>query len=235
MTGFLEKALRIRKVLIGKDVYISRQIKQKTLTLGNRDARWTFIPELVSEKSIVYSIGIGTDISFDTALIEKIGCEVHAFDPTPKTIDWLKSRPATNKFKFSPFGLAHFDGIMDFFLPNKTDHVSGSLVSNEAANSKTIAVQMKRLKTIMNEFNHRRLDILKMDVEGSEYRIIDDILENQIVAGQLLIEFHHRFREIGIARTKDAVRKLNRAGYKIFYVSPNGEEISFVNQKFYRE
>jgi len=34
--------------------------------------------------AVVYSLGIGEDISFDLALIEKYGARVHAFDPTPK-------------------------------------------------------------------------------------------------------------------------------------------------------
>jgi len=44
----------------------------------------------------------------------------------------------------------------------------------------------------------------------------------------VLIEFHHRFAHIGIKRTRQAISKLNRAGYKIFHVSASGEEFSFI-------
>ena len=33
---------------------------------------------------MVYSVGLGQDISWDKALIEKYRCEVYGFDPTPK-------------------------------------------------------------------------------------------------------------------------------------------------------
>lgn len=44
---------------------------------------------------------------------------------------------------------------------------------------------------------------------------------------QLLIDFHHRFSEIGLGRTLSAIRRLQSAGYAVFDVSPNGEEFSF--------
>ena len=43
----------------------------------------------------------------------------------------------------------------------------------------------------------------------------------------LLIEFHHRFPEVGLEKTKEAVSFVRSQGYCIFYVSANGEEIGF--------
>ena len=34
--------------------------------------------------SVVYSFGVGEDVSFDVALIQRFGSIVHAFDPTPR-------------------------------------------------------------------------------------------------------------------------------------------------------
>ena len=38
----------------------------------------------MSKDAVVYSVGLGQDISWDKALIEKYRCEVYGFDPTPK-------------------------------------------------------------------------------------------------------------------------------------------------------
>ena len=38
-----------------------------------------------------------------------------------------------------------------------------------------------------------RIDILKMDIEGAEYDVIDDIINSPVPIAQVLIEFHHRF------------------------------------------
>jgi hypothetical protein len=45
---------------------------------------------------------------------------------------------------------------------------------------------------------------------------------------QILVEFHHRFPGVGVARTRRAVERLNAGGYRIFFASDSGEEYSFV-------
>ena len=53
---------------------------------------WWILPNKkdLNSKSVVYSIGIGTDASFDLELINTFNCEIYGFDPTPKSIRWVK-------------------------------------------------------------------------------------------------------------------------------------------------
>ena len=46
---------------------------------------------------------------------------------------------------------------------------------------------------------------------------------------QILIEFHHHFNNISVKSTKNAVARLNNAGYQIFNISMNGHELSFIH------
>jgi len=55
-------------------------------------------------------------------------------------------------------------------------------------------------------------------------------VQSDIRPGQIIVEFHHRFPEIGLSMTKKAIRELKRAGYKIFYIDPKGEEFSFIHR-----
>ena len=83
----------------------------------------------------------------------------------------------------------------------------------------------------MLELGHDRIDLLKMDIEGAEYAVIDNLLREGVDVRQLLVEFHHHDHHtdgMSAKRTKKAVQKLNRAGFKIFHVTPRGEEYSFV-------
>jgi hypothetical protein len=66
-----------------------------------------------------------------------------------------------------------------------------------------------------------------MDIEGAEYGVVRDALSSGIEIEQLLVEFHHRWPEVGPQRTKDAVEDLLRAGYEIFDISASGEEYGF--------
>merc|ERR1712062_109259 len=43
-----------------------------------------------SQFCIVYEFGIRKDPSFGVRMANNYGCEVHAFDPSPITIDWWK-------------------------------------------------------------------------------------------------------------------------------------------------
>jgi Methyltransferase FkbM domain len=76
---------------------------------------------------------------------------------------------------------------------------------------------------------HARIDLLKMDIEGAECDVIQDLIASAIVVKQLLVEFHHRWKEISVSKTKEAIRHLNVAGYLIFAISPNGEGYGFLN------
>jgi len=79
----------------------------------------------------------------------------------------------------------------------------------------------------MERLGHNHIDVLKMDIEGAEYGVIADLLSCNIRVDQLLVEFHHRWPEVGVQKTKQAIRELNRAGYRIFHISQTGEEYSF--------
>jgi FkbM family methyltransferase len=224
----LYKLLRVPKVLRKKDFFLVRDTKMATLTLGNKNATWTFHPNILTHDSIVYSVGVGNDISFDLSLIEKYGVTIHAFDPTPKSIQWIQNQQLPVQFRFHESGLAATDGTANFALPENPDHVSASILNN-SGNTNFFVGEVKRLQTIMHELNHSRIDLLKMDIEGAEYEVIDDIVTSKVKIKQLLIEFHHRFAGVGIEKSKDAIRKLQENGFAVFHVSESGEEISFIN------
>ncbi|HBG87135.1 MAG TPA: FkbM family methyltransferase, partial [Marinilabiliaceae bacterium] len=70
--------------------------------------------------------------------------------------------------------------------------------------------------------------MFKMDIESSEYDVIENILDEKISVTQILIEFHGRFFKNGTAKTRQAIDKLKKNGYKIFGISDSLEEISFI-------
>jgi FkbM family methyltransferase len=222
----LTKFLRLLKVAKGKDFFVSRELKKNTITLGNKNAEWTFIPDMLSEKSIVYSFGIGHDISWDKEMISRYNLKIHAFDPTQRCIQWLKTQDLPGNFIVHKSGLAAFDGEANFKSPSNPNHVSARIVNNEV--TQTYKAPVKRLSTIMTELSHSQIDLLKMDIESAEYEAIDDLINSEININQLLIEFHHRFPEVGIAKSKNAIDSLRKAGFKVFHVSNTGEEISFI-------
>ena len=62
--------------------------------------------EILNQKSIIYSLGVGLDITFDLKIIDLLNCKVFAFDPTPKSINWVKYNVFIKNFIFSPYGIS---------------------------------------------------------------------------------------------------------------------------------
>ncbi|MCU0450307.1 MAG: FkbM family methyltransferase [Bernardetiaceae bacterium] len=198
---------------------------------GNTYGGFFVYPDGLNENSVVYSFGIGEDISFDQAVMENHHCPVFGFDPTPKSVNWVSQQPVLDQFHFYPFGIAAQSGLVDFYLPRNPDHVSGSMVGHENLDTlNRVEVEMKSLTDIMHELGHRHLDLLKMDIEGAEYWVMENILNANIPITQILIEFHDRFYENEPPKSTQVIRQLKRKGYEIFAISESWEELSFIHR-----
>lgn len=228
MKQILRKAKRFALSLRGEDFFERPDARYRHERLGSAYGGWDLVTGHLNDLSIVYSFGLGEDATFDIALIERFNMTVHVFDPTPKSIAWARSQNFSPKFELHEYGLADFDGEISFNPPENPDHVSHTILDRPATHTRAISVPVKRIYTIMNELGHDHIDLLKMDIEGAEYRVIDDVLNSKVRPKQILVEFHHRFLNVGINKSKSAIAKIRAAGYKLFSVSSTGEEYSFM-------
>jgi hypothetical protein len=80
---------------------------------------------------------------------------------------------------------------------------------------------------MMERFNHRHVDLVKMDIEGFEYEVIEEMILSHTKPQCLLVEFHHLIYGIGVERTYETVQRLVSEGYRIFWISPLGREYGF--------
>jgi FkbM family methyltransferase len=217
-----------------KPEHLRPSIKMQKHWYGNDYGGFYACPNKIGKSSIVYSFGIGEDISFDRDIISNHGCSVYGFDPTPKSINWIQnnSNSIPSNFTFLNYGISDIDGDFEFFLPKNINHVSGSLITQSNVDEEQmIIVKMKSLATIMRDLNHSKVDLIKMDIEGAEYKVLNNLLESCQYIGQILIEFHDRFFDDGIEKTKIAIELLRESGFEIFAVSDSLEEVSFINKK----
>ncbi|MGH2624665.1 MAG: FkbM family methyltransferase [Sphingobacterium sp.] len=217
------------KARLGKIAFISIENKRDKQWYGNGYGGFYLDPTLLSDNAIVYSFGIGEDISFDLSIIDKHACQVFGFDPTPKSIAFINQNPPPANFHFYPFGIGEHTENVLFHLPKNKNHVSGSIYEHSLVDGENaVEVLLKSFKDITKDLGHQEIDVLKMDIEGSEYAVMQGILDSGIPIKQILVETHERFFSNGKQKGKAFFNLLKEKGYRIFAISDTYQEISLI-------
>lgn len=217
--------------LFGKSLFLKTKVRFNHEWFGSEYGGFYVNKDHLNDNSIVYSFGIGEDISFDLQLIHRFNCKVFGFDPTPKAIDFVNSQQLPSLFFFNSYGIGKQTGMVKFYLPKNINHVSGSVVALSSLNDLVpIDVHLKKFSDI--KLNHKVIDVLKIDIEGAEYDVIPSILESDIIIKQILVEFHHRMFDNGAKLTRASIALLNNHGFELFAYSDTMEELSFINLKY---
>jgi FkbM family methyltransferase len=205
---------------------IAVELERPVFAAGARSGVWVVDPGALAADSVVYSFGVGDNVAWDLAMIERFSCTVHAFDPTPRAIDWVRSQRLPASFWFHPVGLAAFDGTQRFLPPAATDDVNFRPTADPLAIA--VPASVRRLSTIARELGHDCIDVLKLDIEGGEYDVLPDLLRHGPRPTQLLLEFHHGQHGVPFAATRAAIAQLRAERYRILHVSRRGLEFSFI-------
>jgi FkbM family methyltransferase len=196
---------------------------------GSAYGGWPIVANSLDRDSVVVDIGLGEDISFSESLLQKYGCRVYGFDPTPKSVQYVRGRQSPN-FSLFEVGVAAERGEATFYLPNNAQHVSGSLFCSPHVGQKAMTVSLVAIDDIHTMIGTERLDLIKLDIEGAEFDLLDAPGFGRAAkhTNQICIEFHHRWPEFGKDRTVHAVKRLEEIGFYVAWVSPSNEEVLFV-------
>ncbi|KAA8493534.1 Methyltransferase-like protein 24 [Porphyridium purpureum] len=178
---------------------------------------------------VVYGFGVGTNTSWDEALINDYGVPVHAFDPTPKSIAYVQNREElqTPMFKFSAVGIGDADREETWNIPRRS--VSQSKYNHQDSGMST-EVEVRSLTSIMKERGHTYLDICKIDVEGAEYEVLISLLEDGgcLPTNQLLMETHS-YQVAGLQSAHVKTKALlGKAGFKLVSAGIGGHEHTWI-------
>lgn len=142
------------------------------------------------------------------------------FDPTPIAKETIKKH-RNLPIKYFPFGLSGKSEIIGLEAPPERtgcDFFKGN--GND---------EKFECKSVSDIANGRVVELLKIDIECSEYGVIDNVLENGVKVNQIVLEFHHWFKNIPLMKTINAIRKLRKAGYVLVY--KNVDDYTFVKRE----
>lgn len=205
--------------------------RPQLVTDGSQYGGWTYDISFLNSNSIVYSVGLGEDTSWDEGIMNRLGLHVWGFDPTPKSVSYVKMRSNLHRkeFYFTPEGLSIQKKNLTFTKPANPNHVSMRQGVHSDGGDK-IMVPVNTLENWMKKHGHSYLDILKLDIEGSEYDVIENwIKQKKFPMNQLLIEFHQRFFT-NQKRHEAVLKGLLTNGFEIIH-DKNGQGVEMAFRK----
>ena len=84
--------------------------------------------------------------------------------------------------------LSNVEGELDFFINDDYGSLHGSLYT-ERGGKERYTVKTEKLSSYLNN----SVDVIKIDVEGAEKQIIDDLVKSRMInrTSQYVLEYHH--------------------------------------------
>ncbi|XP_063773199.1 probable methyltransferase-like protein 24 [Pseudophryne corroboree] len=168
------------------------------------DDKFSLTHQIRNKQCRVYSLGLGEDDNIFDFNMASRGCEVHRFDPSIRSAHVHEGER-----------LWYHRLSVDWRDPNP------------AIATHQLHTNTKKLGTILNEFGHWKIDVLKADMESAEWKILENlILEGTVEqVGQLIMEIHLHWPGFEVSGNDSSVvrywyslfKELEHKDFKLFY------------------
>lgn len=158
-----------------------------------------------TNESIIFDVGtyIG---SFTEKLLNKFDCYVYAFEPKEKYFNnLLKKFEKNKKVRVYNFALSNFTGNSKI-----SDIGAGSSIVEREENSFFEIIDVVSFSDFVKSENIDKIDLLYLNIEGSEYDLIQNILDNNLQKKiqHFQIQFHN------FVKSSKSKRKMIRKSLK---------------------
>ncbi|XP_044530279.1 methyltransferase-like protein 24 [Gracilinanus agilis] len=168
------------------------------------DDKFSLAHQIQNKRCRLYSLGLGNEDTHFELNMASDGCEVHRFDPSIKSAHVQESQH-----------LWFHRLSIDWRDPHPA-------IAVQKLHSNT-----KKLGTILNEFGHNKIDILKADLESAEWKILENLILEGVLEqiGQLVFEIHLHWPGFEISGNDSAVvrfwysllKELELKDFKLFH------------------
>jgi FkbM family methyltransferase len=179
---------------------------------------------------VVLSAGVGDDVSFELAL-SRHAKKIVMVDPSPTGVNTISQLRLSSNCIFLPIGVAGKTGTAQFTKP--LNMKEGSFRKSASTTTKIHSVTKSSQSTVETTFSHSfdvltvkdicekthisRIDLLKLDIEGFEYEVLDSMICSKIYPSQIVVEFHHFLPGFCLADTINTIHLLYKNGYVLFH------------------
>ena len=206
----------------------------------NKDGGYVIDKRVINKTKKIITCGLNDDWEFEKAFL-KINqkCKLTAYDHTVDKDFWIK-RFKKDIISLLLFKKLRLEKILDVFkyinyinfFNNGNKHIIKKVVNNE---KKSNEISIRNILKDQNKL------VLKVDIEGDEYKILTNINKEAYKINLLIIEFHN------IHKNLDKIKKfLKKSNFKIIHIhgnnysgtnknnDPNTIEMTLINSKKYK-
>lgn len=165
--------------------------------------------------SVVFDVG-GYVGDFAANTHDRFGCRVFVFEPVEEFFDRCQRRFAGNDdVRCFQFGLSARDEEATIYKSG-----DGTSLFRPGAAGDTDRIRLKSFDSVLEECGIAEVDLLKVNIEGAEYGLLEAMLASGAMArvNFLQVQFHKFFR--GADRQRDAIRRRLRETHEEMWNYP---------------
>jgi hypothetical protein len=220
-------------ILSSKYNFLKPYKVKKLIRFGrNFDGGYLVCSDAIQKIENLITLGVGDDISFEIDIEKDCSLKkVHLYDFTVNHLLFvriiIKYIRRIITFRTKIHNLIHsIKNYINFIKFNKKPNVSLFKMRVVKNIKENIDINLKQIFSKFETENN----LLKIDIEGGEYEIIDDILSNSSKINMLIIEFHwiNNKNKIFI----DSICKLKNK-FDIVHIHPNNYRQKEENEDFF--
>jgi FkbM family methyltransferase len=140
----------------------------------------------LSSESVVFDMG-GYEGQWSADIFTRYGCYIHVFEPMVSFASTIKDRFKHNdKVKVYEFGLSDKDKSIEL---SQDLNASSAYVKNDSA----IKATLKDAFEFINKSGITSIDLIKINIEGGEYDLLDRLIETGFVKNitDIQVQFHN--------------------------------------------
>jgi FkbM family methyltransferase len=147
-------------------------------------------------------------------------CRVHAIEPFPATynrlVEHIKKNNLAGQVECHSVALsASTEGVVGMSGAGSPSQMFHVLHEEEPGSTATVPVPAETLPAFLERVPEKKIDLFKMDIEGSEYEVLMNTPGNCLSRISRLVVEYHRPAAGARYTTRDLIGHLEEAGFKL--------------------
>ena len=209
---------------------VRRHRKRKNLRLGLKSRDPFVVIKMLSPSRPQMIFDVGAHVGLAAARFRELfpGVKIHCFEPFPESFEKLEAAASVlQPIELHRFALADTDGELQFSV-NSNSATNSLLASDERAEVYwrgdtprtlgSLTVKARTLDAFARDNAIEAIDVLKMDVQGGEYDVLQgarEMLSRQAI-GLIYMELITAPTYLGQHRIREYLELFDANGYELF-------------------